>query len=290
MASWRFAALAVLIIGVHSVLCVDEEEDKCDVVKATTCYWSEAQAHGVKILVPQPKNYLDDVCRSEQELPEYSVCMEFYGKCNDSVQELFERNEKGYTLARSLLLNKTMCKDVKNLNSCIDRQTMEKCPATFTQIYSVLNAEENERAAKNLSQCLDSALESCSKPDMSEFVDYMKTLAFAVKDLYKAKGHPEPTTTLAPTTDAPTTPTTTAAPKTSTQKPVTTTTEEPVTSTTQGPVTPSTHEPITPTTQEPTVTTTVAPPTTPAPPGAASTAQTVGAFGVVALAWLVRAA
>lgn len=290
MASWRFTALALLLVGVQSVLCVDDEDAKCDVTKATTCYWSQAKVHSVNILVPKEsaQKYPGDVCRSEEELPVASVCEDYYGACEESQKVLFRHKENGYAILRTLLLNKTICKGVELLAACIQKDVMGNCNARFADDYSLLNAEANEKAAQNLSQCLDLALKPCVNivHDVTRS-GYMKKLAAAMNDLYKVPEHPVPTTpTAVPTTPTTTTEISTPVPSAAT----TSTTHEPMTSTTHEPVTSTTQEPVTSTTHEPVTNATGVPPTTPAPPSAASTAKTVGAFGVVALAWLVRAA
>ncbi|XP_075730156.1 uncharacterized protein LOC142771987 [Rhipicephalus microplus] len=268
MASWRFTTLALLLIGVQSALCIDDVVEKCDVIKATTCYWSQAKDNGVDILVPKAsaENYPDDVCRSEEELPEDSVCEEYYSACKAPERELFKHKEKGYASLRFLLLNKTMCEGVKKLGFCIRKEHMGNCSARFSSLhYSIENAENNEMAAKNLSDCLEYALRPCLIAKAVTLSKYMKELATAINDLFKVPKHPPPTTT-------------TSEPSTVTAS----TTHRPITPTTEQPVTTPTHEPVTHTTG--------VPPTTSAPPSAASTSQTVGAFGVVALAWLVQAA
>lgn len=275
------------------MLCVDDEDAKCDVTKATTCYWSQAKVHSVNILVPKEsaQKYPGDVCRSEEELPVASVCEDYYGACEESEKVLFRHKENGYAILRTLLLNKTMCKGVELLATCIHRDVMGNCNSRFADDYSLLNAEANEKAAQNLSHCLDLALKPCV--DIVHDVTrsgYMKKLAAAMNDLYKVPEHPVPPTPTLPTTTEASTPVTSAATTPTTHEPVTSPTHEPATSSTHEPVTSTTHEPVTATTYEPVTNATGVPPTTPAPPSAASTAKTVGAFGVVALAWLVRAA
>lgn len=264
------------------MLCIDDQDYKCDVTKATTCYWAEAQVHGVNVLVPQDlKPYPGDVCRTQTEFPEESVCVHYYGACTEHDKELFHEKETGYAQLRSLLLNKTMCEGVKKLSTCIHNETMKNCAAKFANTFTVQNAKQNEVAARNLSHCLEGALKPCSPVRVGDFIEYLQNVAAAVEHLYKHKEQPVP-----PTEPATTPSSTTVKPSTSTVLP-TTTTQEPVT--THEPV-PTTPEPVPTTTHEPVTATTGVPPTTQGPPGAASTAQAVGAFGVVALAWLVRAA
>ncbi|XP_075560444.1 uncharacterized protein LOC142592729 [Dermacentor variabilis] len=281
MASWRLTALAVLLAGFQSAMCVDEVEYKCNVTKATTCYWAEAHDHGVDVLLPHgSKPYPSDVCRTPRDFPEQSVCGEYYDTCGEPEKKLFHEKETGYATLRILLLNKTMCEGVQRLSTCIHNETMAKCTVKFVKVFSLLNAKQNEEAAKNLSHCLEIALMPCSNVREGEFIQYLKNVATAVQHLYKHKEQPAP----------PTEPATTESSTTTVSPTKQSTTQEPVTATTTEPVTATTAEPVTATTTEPVSTTTSVPPTTQGPPGAASTAQAVGAFGVVAIAWLVRAA
>lgn len=273
MASWRLTALAVLLAGFQSAICGDEVEDKCNVIKATTCYWAEAKVHGVDILLPHGLTpYPSDVCRTPAEFPEQSVCVHYYDPCEKPEKELFLEKEEGYDELRALLLNKTMCEGVNKLTTCIHNETMANCGVKFAMEFSLDNAKQNELAAKNLSHCLETALKPCSSPDVGEFIQYLENVATAVQHLYNHKEQPV----------TPTEPSTTESSTTTVSPTEQTTTPEPVTATTT--------EPVTATTVEPVPSTTSVPPTTQGPPGAASTAQAVGAFGVVAIAWLVRAA
>ncbi|KAL3210223.1 hypothetical protein MRX96_037306 [Rhipicephalus microplus] len=170
MASWRFTTLALLLIGVQSALCIDDVDEKCDRL---------------------PKNYPDDVCRSEEELPEDSVCEEYYSACKAPERELFKHKEKGYASLRFLLLNKTMCEGVKKLEFCIRKENMSNCNAGFSSLdYSIENAEKNEMAAKNLSDCLEYALRPCLIAKAVTLSKYMKELATAINDLFKVPKHP----------------------------------------------------------------------------------------------------
>ncbi|KAL1469928.1 hypothetical protein MTO96_024755 [Rhipicephalus appendiculatus] len=269
---WRAGGLRrsrYLLVGVQSALCFDEADEKCDVTKATTCYWSEAKAHGVDILVPKQsvQDYPDDVCRTEADLPEDSVCSEYYSACGAAEKALFKHKENGYAFLRTLLLNKTICEGIELLKACIKRDVMDKCSAKFTDIYSDLNAEANEKAAKNLSQCLDLALKPCENI-VHDYTrpGYMKELAAAINNLYEAPKHPQPTIPTSPTTTEASTPLTSSTTAPTTHEPVTTVTQQPATSTTQQPVTSTTQQPATSTTQQPVTPTTAVPPTTPAPP------------------------
>ncbi|XP_050032219.1 uncharacterized protein [Dermacentor andersoni] len=281
MASWRLTALAVLLAGFQSAMCLDEVEDKCNVTKAITCYWAEAEVHGVQVLLPHGSQpYPSGVCRTPADFPEQSVCVHYYGACQEPEKQLFHEKETGYAQLRFLLLNKTMCEGVNKLSTCIHNETMAKCAAKFVKEFSLHNAKQNELAAKNLSHCLETALMPCSEVVVGEFIQYLENVASAVQHLYKHKEQPAP----------PTEPATTESSTTTVSPTKQSTTPEPVTETTTEPVTAATTEPVTATTSEPVPTTTSVPPTTQGPPGAASTAQAVGAFGVVAIAWLVRAA
>ncbi|XP_077498064.1 uncharacterized protein LOC144108768 [Amblyomma americanum] len=279
MATWRSTILAaaalVLLAGIQSVAC----DRQCNVTKATTCYWSQAYVYGVEVLKPTKSvDFLQNVCASEQELPKYSVCSEYYNDCTEEEKESFTDQEKGYKEIQEKVTDPLLCKGVKNLTVCINADKLFDCQVNFADHYSPENAQKNLKAANHLRKCLDEALEPCT-PKWSKPLDqFLKDIANGVVDIYSYKA---PVTTPAPTEQTTTeAQTTTIAPPTSTSEQ--TTTQEPTSqqTTTQEPTSEqtTTHESSTQA------------PTTPAPPSGAPSVHAVGVFGFVAIALLARGA
>uniref|UniRef100_A0A023G5W9 Putative hemomucin n=1 Tax=Amblyomma triste TaxID=251400 RepID=A0A023G5W9_AMBTT len=284
MASWTStAAVLVLLAGIQAVAC----DRHCNFTKATTCYWNLALAHGVEVFKPEHSvDFLQNICTTEQDLPEVSECSGFYDDCGKEEKEWFRDQENGYRLMQKRMTDAIMCKEARQLIICINTTALENCEVDFAAEYSTENAQHNDIAAKKLSKCLDYSLKPCTQKTMTAIKEYLKDIAKGVTELYTYKA---PLTTPVPPSSTTQASTTTESPASTTQ--VSTSTPEP---TTEGP---TSHEPTTegstthePTSERPSTQSSTQAPTTPAPPSAAPSMHAVGAFSFIAFALLARGA
>ncbi|XP_075526306.1 uncharacterized protein LOC142558024 [Dermacentor variabilis] len=165
------------------------EDQRCDVLEATSCYWNTAVKYVAKNIVfklAAETAHLKKLCDTNEALPPVSYCAPLYAGCSEEVRMHFAVPENGYRIVQKDLMDRAKCEGLGVLNSCIDSSALlRSCRISLALEPTVENAHNNFKAASTLRRCLRDVLSSCSKGEHHYAKDHIiNSYGLALTELF----------------------------------------------------------------------------------------------------------